>query len=348
MVESQADLLQSFSLAKGVLMTEYNVALLQALILYHAPYFLSEDDGERACANMFLGTIVNVSWSLFHLYTWKLLRLQITRQIGFLSEDREHFETSILLPTSPQSPPSELNACWRRWIQLETRRRVAYLVYHLDTISSLESNIPCILSSCEMGYMPLPAPDTIWRAPTAQAWLAAVKDYRPMTLDEAMRRVFFLPSFGAFDEMHQQHQDAQAQSQCARYMGKGGAADACPSSKADGYNLLNEYEYGPFARSAMVLTLLRGVIDIGEGKRDRGDWRDLTDLWSSCSWLRPGKKIVDAEGTEVGDVSRESLRERFALGLQRVRPIPIESICAAARPRSEADYVYASRLERFG
>jgi hypothetical protein len=47
-------------------MTEYNVALLQALILYHAPYFLSEDDGERACANMFLGTIVNVRYLLLY------------------------------------------------------------------------------------------------------------------------------------------------------------------------------------------------------------------------------------------------------------------------------------------
>lgn len=198
---------------------------------------------------------------------------------------------------------------------------MAYLVYHLDTISSLESNIPCILSSCEMGYMPLPAPDTIWRAPTAQAWLAAVKKYRPMTLDEAMRRIFFLPSFGAFDDMHQQHQDAQ-QSR-ARFMGADAhAAGAGPGAHADGYNLLNEYEYGPFARSAMVLTLLRGVIDIGEGKRDRGDWRDLTDLWSSCSWLRPGKTILDAEGNDVGEVSRESLRERFALGLQRVRLHP--------------------------
>lgn len=53
-------LVKSFSLAKGVLMTEYNVALLQALILYHAPNFLSEDERERASANMFLGTIVNV------------------------------------------------------------------------------------------------------------------------------------------------------------------------------------------------------------------------------------------------------------------------------------------------
>ena len=42
-------------------MTEYNVALLQALILYHAPYFLSEDENERSLANMFLGTIVSVS-----------------------------------------------------------------------------------------------------------------------------------------------------------------------------------------------------------------------------------------------------------------------------------------------
>lgn len=52
---------KSFSLAQGVLMTEYNVALLQALILYHAPFFLSNEDSERALANMFLGTIISVS-----------------------------------------------------------------------------------------------------------------------------------------------------------------------------------------------------------------------------------------------------------------------------------------------
>jgi hypothetical protein len=54
-------LVKSFSLASGVLMTEYNVALLQALILYNAPFFLSEDETERHMANLFLGTIVNVS-----------------------------------------------------------------------------------------------------------------------------------------------------------------------------------------------------------------------------------------------------------------------------------------------
>ena len=41
-------------------MTDYNVGLLQALVLYNAPYFLSEDDQERALANICLETIVNV------------------------------------------------------------------------------------------------------------------------------------------------------------------------------------------------------------------------------------------------------------------------------------------------
>lgn len=141
--------------------------------------------------------------------------------------------------------------------------------------------------------MPLPAPDSIWKAETAEEWLKAIKNYRPMTLDEAMRRIFFLPTYGAFDNMHE---------------------------KADTkyYHLLNESELGPFARVAMMLTLLRGVIDIGEGKRDRGDWRDLTDLWMGCSWLKPAQKMLASDGSDLGQVTRESLRGRFALGLQRV------------------------------
>ncbi|WVW81575.1 hypothetical protein I302_103570 [Kwoniella bestiolae CBS 10118] len=224
-------LVKSFSLAQGVLMTEYNVALLQALILYHTPNFLSENESERITANMFMGTIVN-----------------ITRQIGFFTPEADHFNIKINTPAEPYTP-NELDRCWKEWIQLETRRRTAFLVYQLDTVSALESNIPCILSSCELSYLPLPAPDTLWKAPTAVEWLKAVKKYRPMCLDESMRRVFFLPTFGSFDNLHE---------------------------KADTkyYNLLNTHDFGPFARLAMVLTLLRGVIDIGEGKRDRGDWRD--------------------------------------------------------------------------
>ncbi|WWD22281.1 hypothetical protein CI109_106772 [Kwoniella shandongensis] len=292
-------LVKSFSLAKGVLMTEYNVALLQALILYHAPNFLSGSDSERLTANMYMGTIVN-----------------ITRQIGFYTPEAEHFETKIATPVQPYTP-SDLDRCWRQWISLETRRRTAFLVYQLDTVSALESNIPCILSTCEVSYVPLPAPDTLWKAPTAEAWLKAVKNYRPMTMDEAMRRIFFLPTYGSFDSLHE-------------------------NSDTQYYNLLNQTDMGPFARCAMVITLLRGVMDIGEGKRDRGDWRDLTDLWVGCSWLRPHTKMLAQDGTDLGRITRESLRGRFSLGLQKWREgWDFDSLCSSpldarkASPRPE-------------
>ena len=196
------------------------------------------------------------------------------------------------MPAEPYTP-SELDLYWRRWIQLETRRRTAYLVYLLDTVSAIESNIPCILTSTELSLIPLPTPDSIWKAETSEQWFKAVKIYRPMTLDEAMRRVFFLPTYGAFDALHER-------------------------ADTKFYNLLNESEYGPFARVTMVITLLRGIMDIGEGKRDRGDWRDLTDLWISCSWLRPGKKMLDCQGNDLGEVTKEGLRQRFSMGLERV------------------------------
>ena len=163
-------------------------------------------------------------------------------------------------------------------------------------MSAVESHIPCILSPCELSLLPLPAPDSVWNAPTAEEWLKAVRQYQPMTLDEAMRRTFFLPTYGAFDELHEK-------------------------SDTKYYNLLNQTVLGPFARVALVVTLLRGIMDIGEGKRDRGDWRDLTDLWLNCNWLRPGKKMLDSQGNDLGQVSEESLRERFASGLERVSSV---------------------------
>jgi hypothetical protein len=141
--------------------------------------------------------------------------------------------------------------------------------------------------------MPMPAPDSIWKAETAEDWLKAIRKYRPMTLDEAMRRLFFLPTYGSFDTLHERSD--------TKFM-----------------SLLNESEIGPFARVAMILTLLRGIIDIGEGKRDRGDWRDLTDLWVGCSWLKPSTKMLASDGQDLGPVTRESLRERFSMALQRV------------------------------
>lgn len=267
-------LVKSFSLAQGVLMTEYNVALLQALILYHAPYFLSQNDQERRHANMFLGTIVN-----------------ITRQIGFFQHDLEHVDASIQMPLLPYNR-AQLDKAWRRWIQLESRRRTAYLVYHLDTVSALESQFAAIIMPSEIGPVPLPAPDSVWKAATSEDWARAVSNYQPMTLDQAMRRVFNLPTEGRFDEL---------------------------SSIDPTRNILSEAEYGPFARTAIVMTLLRGILDFGEGKRDRNDWRDLTDLWVSATHLRPGAKCLSGEGLDLGAPTPDAIRSRLTLGMQRWR-----------------------------
>lgn len=177
-------------------------------------------------------------------------------------------------------------------MQLESRRRTAYLVYHLDTVSALESQFPPIISPTELAALPLPAPDNVWKAPTAEQWLQAMQVYRPMTLDQAMRRLFNLPTSGRFDEL--------------------GAID--PTR-----NLLSEVEYGPFARTAMAITLLRGICELGEGKRDRGDWRDLTDLWISATHLRPSSRCITGEGIDLGACTPDALRTRYSYALQRWR-----------------------------
>lgn len=114
-----------------------------------------------------------------------------------------------------------------------------------------------------------------------------------MTLDEAMRRTFFLPISGKFDQMHEK-------------------------SDKEAFQLLRESNYGPFARIALMITLLRGIIDIGEGKRDRGDWRDLTDLWVGDTFFKPGKMMLDQYGINMGLITRKRLKDMFRLALQTV------------------------------
>lgn len=228
---------------------------------------------------------------------------QITRQIGFFQTDLEHCDPNFPLPVSPYTS-AELDKTWRRWVQLESRRRTAFLVYHLDTVSSIESQFPPIITPSELAALPLPAPDTIWKAPTAEAWLEAMQSYQPLTLDGATRRLFNLPTSGRFDEV------------------------ASPDPTR---NILSSYDFGPFARTALIMTLLRGIIDLGEGKRDRGDWRDLTDLWVSAQHLRPAAKCFSSEGVDLGACTPEALRTRYSFALQRWRDgWESDSLCATS------------------
>jgi hypothetical protein len=68
-----------------------------------------------------------------------------------------------------------------------------------------------------------------------------------------------------------------------------------------------------FALNVVLLTLLRGIIDIGEGRRERGDAFDLTDLWmqreAAEEWL---------EGEMAGPMDKAKLLGRYAKAVQTV------------------------------
>ncbi|XAO26396.1 hypothetical protein I312_105233 [Cryptococcus bacillisporus CA1280] len=110
----------------------------------------------------------------------------------------------------------------------------------------------------------------------------------------SMRRTLFLPICGKFDQMHEK-------------------------SDREHFQLLRQSNYGPFARTALMITLLRGIIDIGEGKRDRGNWRDLTDLWDRYTLFKPGKMMLAQDGINMGPFSRKGLKDIFRSALQTWR-----------------------------
>lgn len=89
-------------------------------------------------------------------------------------------------------------------------------------------------------------------------------------------------------------------------------------SDREHFQLLRQSNYGPFARTALMITLLRGIIDIGEGKRDRGNWRDLTDLWDRYTLFKPGKMMLAQDGINMGPFSRKGLKDIFRSALQTV------------------------------
>jgi hypothetical protein len=149
---------------------------------------------------------------------------------------------------------AELDLHWRRWLQLEVRRRTTYFIFIFDALATIETSIPCICAPAEVCFIPLPAPDSLWKAQGGESWLIAARDFKPMTLDQALRVLFTRPQTSAGPSISQNKEAG--------------------SAHQVGFKQLDR-----FALHVIILLLLRGVIEIGEGRRERGDWYDLTDLW---------------------------------------------------------------------
>lgn len=205
----------------------------------------------------------------------------MARQAGFFNPNADHvrrqvaytpeevlsstiFEAGDLcfsysfLPTYLPGCPDE-EKIWRRWADFEGRRRTAFLIFTMDTVASLDSSIPALLSLEEMRHLPLPSPDLIWRAPTASAWRIALETYAGPSFDEAMQQIF-------------------------------GDEDAIQFPEQTGAGPSIRGSHGPFARLVMMIALLRGIISMVEGRTQKVSRPSPVERWI---WLPSGYSEED-------------------------------------------------------
>jgi hypothetical protein len=137
-------------------------------------------------------------------------------------------------------PDATLDTRWRKWIRHETCRRSAWFVYVLDTIACLEASIPSLVSPRDLSHLALPACESMWSARTEIEWAAFAEaggyQAEGITLDIAMRSIF-------------------------------GYDNAVEEGRPDA---IIDIKLGPFARTILVMTLLRGLIEFGQGKPKGG------------------------------------------------------------------------------
>jgi hypothetical protein len=154
-------------------------------------------------------------------------------------------------------------------------------VYLYDTLATIETGISCICSPVEVAFLPLPASSSLWGADSAEDWLTAAKAATPVTLGQTLRALFTLDP----DE----------------------TLDVAVNS---GYS-------GDFALYIVLVTLLRGVFDIGEGRRGSGNWQDLTHLWLSGA---ESEDLATALGQ--GEVTRAMLLDKYTNAVAKVSHWP--------------------------
>ena len=170
--------------------------------------------------------------------------------------------------------PVDEGAEWQKWIQNESKRRyglcdsdrrqleliseyfrTSWLIYVLDTLVCLETASTPILFSRDITHLPLPCPESVWKAPSPADWLTSMSRSTGIsfTLDFVMERLFDIP------------------------------VDETPISNPE--SLLDVMELGLFARLVTIVSVMRAIIEYGEGRMRGG--------YAVRRWIlnNPGKGI---------------------------------------------------------
>ncbi|CDS01350.1 hypothetical protein [Sporisorium scitamineum] len=279
-------------------------SVVQALMLFQGNNFLSSDATTRMVAGVSHGTVVTLA-----------------RQAGFFDPDAEHAQRgapsaedvmqqvlfeSVDMCFSYSFLPSygddkeEGDQVWRRWAELEGRRRSAFVIYTIDTVAHLDAAVPTLLATKEVAHLPLPSPDHIWRAPTASSWNTALAKHDGLTLDEALQQLL---------------------------------------SAEPGNSLLQETPgqpslygaHGPFARLVMVLALLRGIIEMLEGRATRVAKPSSLNRWMKRAGA-PSNGSATASDAQVGLYKKALVRWRKAWDQD-----PTCRFASAKKPKTEQE-----------
>ena len=159
--------------------------------------------------------------------------------------------------------------------------RTTWLVYVLDTIASVEAGLASHLTPRDLRSFPLPAPAPVWNARTAEEWRDAMRRYPvDYSLEKLLQKTFDTrtPSPPTTESSYQFNADGTPNISYVPpdiFQSMHEAWNTRPSMGVD--CLGTRIPLGPFARLCGVLTLLRGVLEFGEGKRKGGQ---VTQIWA--------------------------------------------------------------------
>jgi hypothetical protein len=182
----------------------------------------------------------------------------------------------------PSGSPKDAENQWREWIKQETVRRVIWMLFFYDSLSCLEMGVPPSMSFDEVSAVPIPAPDNVWQARSAEDWRFSLTTYRAATLDQVMRMHFQL-------RPGQNSQSAHSESP------KDVSALVC-------------HDFGPFGRLVMVISLLRALIQLGQAQVRVED--SAVQTWAR-SPMDPEEQKLNLFETVT----------RFGVALKRVRVV---------------------------
>ncbi|KAI5479046.1 zinc finger, C2H2-type transcription factor [Pseudohyphozyma bogoriensis] len=157
LVEKRVYLVRSFN--KEGSTEEEKFAGLQSMLLY-----------QRRLSHTFHGALVQM-----------LKQLDLPTRIA---------QTQLMDPRTPGLSGEVLEAVWKQWVAIETRRRVAFIVFLADLETATKFDAAPLYPFSEL-CIDLPAHDKLWNAKSADEWL------RLRLLDTTPRPVPFLDAIRA-------------------------------------------------------------------------------------------------------------------------------------------------------